>query len=131
LRFSPLLVAVACASNPGSASRLDRVPNGDWGGEHVRLSVADAGGKVEFDCAHGTLQQPLTLDASGHFDVAGTLVGEGGPTLKDETAAARPARYSGTTDGQTMSLEVTLEGGESVGTFSLARGRQPKLFKCR
>ncbi len=131
MRISPLLLVVACAANPGSATRLDRVPNGDWGGQHVRLSVDDTGGKVEFDCAHGALQQPLTLDSGGRFDVAGTLVGEGGPTPKDETAAARPARYRGTTDGQTMSLEVTLESGESAGTFALGLGRQPRLFKCR
>jgi hypothetical protein len=29
-----------------------------------------------------------------------------------------------------MSLEVTLESGESAGTFSLARGGRVKLFKC-
>jgi len=131
MRFSPLLLMVACASNPGGASRLDRVPTGDWGGEHVRLTVDDAGGKVEFDCAHGSLDAPLALDASGHFDVKGSLVGEGGPVRKDETENARPARYRGNTDGQHMSLEVTLEGGESAGTFSLTKGGRAKLVKCR
>ena len=131
MRVSPLLLAVACAANPGGASRLDRVPNGEWGGEHVRLTVEDAGGKIEFDCAHGSLDGPLSLDASGRFDVAGSLVGEGGPVQKDEAANARPARYRGETDGQHLSLAVTLEGGESAGTFSLARGGRAKLFKCR
>jgi hypothetical protein len=131
MRVSPLLLAVACAGSPGGASRLDRVPNGEWGGEHVRLTVQDAGARIEFDCAHGSLDGPLTLDGSGRFDVAGSLVGEGGPVQKDEAANARPARYRGESDGQHMSLAVTLEGGESAGTFSLTRGGRAKLVKCR
>ena len=131
MRVSPLLLIVACASGPGGASRLDRVPNGEWGGEHVRLTVEEAGGRIEFDCAHGRLEEPLALDASGHFDVKGSPVGEGGPVPKDETERARPARYRGETDGQRMSLEVTLEGGESAGTFSLAKSARARLFKCR
>lgn len=122
---------IACASSPGSATRLERVPSGEWGGEHVRLSVESAGAAIEFDCAHGRLDAPLDLDDAGRFDVRGTLVGEGGPARKDETEVARPARYRGETDGQRMSLGVTLEGGEDAGTFSLTRGGRARLFKCR
>ena len=131
MRVSPLLLVVACAANPGGASRLDRVPNGDWGGEHVRLTVDDAGGTIEFDCAHGKLPGPLALDDGGRFDVKGSLVGEGGPVQKDGAENARPARYRGETDGQRMSLEVTLEGGASAGTFALARNGRARLVKCR
>ncbi len=131
MRFLPLLLLVACASSPGSASRLDRVPSGDWGGLHARLTVADTGGTIEFDCAHGTLAQPLTLDDTGHFDVPGTLVSEAGPTPKDDNAASQPVRYSGSTDGQSLTLDVTLASGESGGTFSLTRGGTPRLIKCR
>ena len=132
MRASVLLLSlVACASSPGSASRLERVPSGDWGGEHVRLTVQPAGGTIEFDCAHGTLDQRLDLDADGRFDVPGTLVGEGGPVYKDEAQNARPARYRGETDGQRMTLEVTPEGGESAGTFSLTMGGRVRLVKCR
>jgi hypothetical protein len=131
MRLSPLLLVVACAANPSAATRLDRVPNGEWGGEHVRLTVVETGGTIEFDCAHGSLDEPLVLDRSGHFDVKGRLVSEGGPVRKDETEVTRPARYRGQSDGQQMSLEVTLEGGETAGTFSLAKGGSARLFKCR
>lgn len=131
MRVLPLLLLMACASNPGMASRLERVPSGQWGGEHVLLTVEDAGGQIEFDCAHGTLDEQLALDGSGHFDVEGSLVFEGGPTRKDEAASARPARYRGETDGRSMSLEVTLEGGQSAGTYSLEKGGRAKLVKCR
>jgi hypothetical protein len=30
-----------------------------------------------------------------------------------------------------MNLEVTLDGGESAGSFSLARNGRAKLVKCR
>jgi hypothetical protein len=131
MRVFPLLFVVACASNPGGASRLERVPQGDWGGQHVRLTVQDAGGTIEFDCAHGSLDEPLLLDTSGHFDVKGRLVAEGGPLRQDEPENARPARYHGESDGQHMSLQVTLEGGEDGGTFSLDKGSPGRLFKCR
>jgi hypothetical protein len=131
MRVLPLLLVVACASNPGGASRLERVPKGEWGGQHVRLTVEDAGGTIEFDCAHGSLDEPLLLDSNGHFDVKGRLVAEGGPVQKDEAETARPARYRGESDGQHLSLQVTLEGGEDAGTFSLAKGSPARLFKCR
>jgi len=131
MRLLPLLLVVACAAGPGAASRLDRVPKGEWGGEHVRLTVTDAGGTIEFDCAHGSLDEPLMLDTDGRFDAKGTLVTEGGPTRKDETENASPARYHGESDGRHISLEVTLEGGASAGTFSLVRGGPARLFKCR
>ena len=131
MRLIPLLLVVACASNPDAASRLERVPQGEWGGEHARLTVEDAGGTIEFDCAHGSLDGPLTLDGSGRFDVKGRLVAEGGPVRKDEPEASRPARYSGESDAQRMSLQVTLEGGESAGSFSLTKGGPARLFKCR
>lgn len=131
MRTLPWLVVVACAAGPGAASRLERVPTGEWGGEHVRLAVAENGGSIEFDCAHGTLDEPLALDTSGRFDVKGRLVAEGGPTPKDGTESGRSARYQGVSDGRVMTLDVTLEGGESAGTFSLARGGTARLVKCR
>lgn len=131
MRLLPLLLVVACAAGPGAASRLERVPTGEWGGEHVRLSVGESTSTIEFDCAHGSLDEPLALDASGRFDVKGRLVAEGGPVRKDETENARPARYRGESDERRMSLEVTLEGGESAGTFTLTKGGPARLVKCR
>jgi catechol 2,3-dioxygenase-like lactoylglutathione lyase family enzyme len=111
-RILPLLLLMACASGPSSASRLDRVPNGAWGGEHVSLSVEDIGAAIEFDCAHGR------------------LVREGGPARKDQKEEARPARYKGETDGRRMTLEIVFEGGESGGTFRLGKDEHARLVKC-
>ena len=127
MRVSLMLLLAACAGSPRSASGLDRVPNGDWGGEHVRLTVDDTGGKVEFDCAHGSLLEPLTLDAQRPLRRQGQP-GRGGRARAEGRArelATRP--LSRQTDGQQMSLEVTLESGESAGTFSLARSGPARL----
>jgi hypothetical protein len=105
---------------------------GIWGGDHVRLLVTDSGGSLEYDCAHGKIDQPLVSDAAGRFDLRGTHTREhGGPIREDEAADTHPARYSGTTDGRTMILTVTLsDSGERVGTFKLTRGETGWILRC-
>ena len=128
--WAPLLLA--CASDHGAnASGLERVPNGEWGGRHARLSVSDEGAKVELDCAHGAVESPLQLDAEGRFDVAGRLVLEGGPEREGVEDPGRPVRYAGRTDGRDLTLEIVFEGGRRQGPFRLGLGRPPRLFKCQ
>jgi hypothetical protein len=121
-------VLLACAGSGPAAPGPERVPTGNWGGPHVRLVVGDAGAQVEFDCAHGTLAGPLALDAEGRFSVRGTFVREAGPVREDERG--EPVVYAGRTDGETMDLTVTAEGGDSIGTFTLRRGVGTRLTKC-
>ena len=107
------------------------VATGAWGGEHVVLEVSEKGAAVEFDCAHGQVTQPVTLDKHSDFDVAGTFTPEhGGPVRRNENAPPASARYSGHVDGDSMSLTVTL-GKQRVGIFALVRGSRPRLMKCR
>lgn len=108
------------------------VPLGIWGGEHVSLLVTERGGSLEYDCAHGKIDQALVADGAGRFDLRGTHTREhGGPIREDEEADTHPARYSGTTDGRTMTLTVTLlDSGEEVGTFKLTRGQAGRILKC-
>lgn len=106
---------------------------GTWGGEHIRLEVTEQGGLVEYDCAHGTIDQKIIPDARGNFKLRGTHVRErGGPVRKDEAEDLHPALFEGRIQGDTMKLTVT-EGdtGELVGEFTLVLGRQPHVVKCR
>jgi hypothetical protein len=106
------------------------VATGAWGGEHIVLTVSEKGADVEFDCAHGQVTQPITLDKHGDFDAGGTFTHEhGGPVRRDENTPSASARYSGHVDGEAMSLTVTL-GTEKVGTYALVRGSRPRLTKC-
>ena len=82
-----------------AACKGEVVPNGAWGDDHVSLTVSDNGGRVEFDCAHGTIDHPLRLDDLGRFSVPGTYVPEhSGPVQRGEKVESRPARYQGRLD---------------------------------
>jgi hypothetical protein len=130
--LSAMLLAACAFGDRVVASRPEKVPIGQWGGEHVRLDVAEEGARIEFDCAHGSIDAPLDLDADGRFRVKGTFVREqGGPVHKDEAEDREPAVFSGQTDGRTMDLKVTLEGGAGFSSFRLAFRQRGKLVKCR
>jgi hypothetical protein len=109
------------------------VVTGIWGGDHIRLEVLDSGASIEYDCAHGTISKPLRLDSNGHFQAVGSHVGEhGGPILDGESPVGRPVNYSGSISGETMTLTVTLtDSSERIGTFTLERGNEGQLVKCR
>ena len=83
------------------------VASGTWGGDHIVLEVSEKGADVEFDCAHGQVTQPITLDKHGDFDAGGTFTPEhGGPVRRDENTPSASARYSGHVDGD--KIRVTL-----------------------
>jgi hypothetical protein len=104
-----------------------------WAGDHVRLEVTASGAELEFDCATGTITEPLP-QAEGDFSLKGTFTPErGGPTRDGETSRIN-ATYSGTIKNDTMSLRIVLTGQDhdrEVGTYSLAKGRSVNLMKCR
>jgi hypothetical protein len=109
------------------------LPPGLWGGAHVSLDVTPDGARLEFDCAHGTISEPITLAADNTFAVSGVYVPErGGPVRVDEAPVNRQARYTGRVEGETMTLTVTrTDQQQAVGTYTLGLGQSPKVFKCR
>src|SRR5689334_22368704 len=110
-----------------------RLASGVWGGEHIRIEVSDAGATVEHDCAHAEIEQPVALDAQGRFDSKATYTVErGGPVRRDQPPAQRPARYAGRVNGDTLTLTVTLtDTDEDAGTYTLTRGSDGRVTKCR
>ena len=120
------------ACGPTGPTTLTKVPNGVWGGDHAGLTVSDTSAAIEFDCAHGTLDEPPAVDRNGSFEVSGIFVREhGGPIRVDEVPDEQPARYAGTTNGRTMSLTVTLTtSSQPLGPFALALGQPGRLVKC-
>lgn len=109
------------------------VTTGIWGGEHIRIEVTGNGALVEYDCAHGSISEPLKLDNEGRFQAKGSHVREhGGPIRDGETPVGHPATYSGSISGKTMTLTVTLaNSSEAIGTFTLVHGSEGELVKCR
>lgn len=124
-----MLSTLACGGGT-SAPAEGTVLTGTWNGLHVSLELDDEGGEVEYDCAHGGLAEPLRLDRTGAFDVAGVHVREhGGPVRDDLPGDSVAARYRGSLRGGALELRV-LAGKDSLGPFTLRRDAPVQLFKC-
>jgi hypothetical protein len=125
---------MARTDGPAVAGEARRIASGLWGGDHLRMMVSDMGARLEYDCAVGTIDQPIVLDASGRFAAKGSYAPERGGPSRDGSAAVARARYTGRVGGDTMTLTltVTLESSkERVGMFTLKRGDDVLLTKCR
>ena len=120
----------ACTAPTGPTE--GRVEIGTWGGEHLRLEVTQAGATTEFDCAHGTIDEPLVADRNGRFSAAGThTFDHGGPIRNDEVPNRHPARYEGQAIGDTLQLTITVtDTSQVLGSFILMRGSVSRLLKC-
>ena len=103
-----------------------------WGGERILFEVNRVGARIEYDCAHGTVEGKILVDSRGRFSVSGMHYEEhAGPTRAGEEDNGYPVRLTGRVDGSLMKLTVTRAGNkEVVGTYTLARGRQAELVKC-
>ena len=108
------------------------ITEGVWGGVHIQIQATDRGADVEYDCAHGTISDPIKLNAEGRFRVSGThSLDQPGPARQGVTSEARAATYSGSVNGKTMNLTVTLNAtSEVIGTFTLTQGSEGIIRKC-
>lgn len=102
---------------------------GQWGGDHVSLTISDTASHVELDCAHGDFGGAPT---STPFTVNGSFVREhGGPIAIDEVPDRHPATYVGSVSGSAMTLMIRLnDTNDRLGPFKLARGSPGRLVKC-
>lgn len=124
-----LLVAFSAHSKP---RKMSRVPTGSWGATHILVEVSSSSATVEFDCANGTIEGPLTFDRHGRFTWHGAYNREGpGPIRIDQASRSQRATYTGTVKDGTITLTVTLEGSsDPIGTYTLKRGAG-RVFKCK
>ena len=106
-----------------------RVADGTWGATGVRLEVTGDTAVIEFDCAHGTLKGPLTLDGQHRFSVAGAFVRERGGPQREDDPPPEAATYSGQVEEETMNLAVRV-GATDIGAFRLTHGGEARLRKC-
>lgn len=124
------LALITSACGPTEAD--SPVAAGRWTGVGIQLMVTAQGASIEYDCAHGTIDQPLVADRDGRFSVTGVHVREhGGPIRVDEPSDRHPARYDGRLAENSMRLTVTLiDLSQSVGTFDLTFGGSGRIVKC-
>jgi hypothetical protein len=120
------LSITACAS-----VRPAGVPvTGQWGGPHIGLTLDASGGRIEYDCAAGTIG-PIVPGAGGRFAAAGTHTpGWGGPEIEGQVLPTHATQFNGTIHGDRMTLEGRVENGVVLGPFALSRGAEPGIFRC-
>src|SRR5215471_19151864 len=129
--FSALCLLTALLNLAMIADARKKLPAGRWGGQHISLEVLAKGAKIEYDCAHGTIDESIVLDRKGRFNVSGKHFPERGGPSRQGQPSGYPVTFSGEVNGQTMTL--TLRNGsnpEDISTFTLVHGAQPKLVKC-
>ena len=120
-----LSIGLACTAGP---PEMLHVTEGLWGMRGCELNVDASGATIMFDCAAGTLEQPLETDDAGSFSVPGILVRFGGPSPWPPPSRAE---YAGRVTGDTMDLTITLTAtGEELGPFTLTFGQTGDLFPC-
>jgi hypothetical protein len=118
---------------PATAART-AAARGIWGGQGVVLRVETDRSTLDFDCGHGSIEEPLVTDVDGRFDLAAAIVQERpGPVLIDDPGrGSQAARASGRITGTTMTLSVKGVGTDVMfGPFSLTEGEAGRVVKCR
>src|SRR5689334_13246060 len=109
-----------------------RLAGGLWGGTHVFIDVGSQSARVEYDCAHGAIEGPLVVDSEGKFAWRGTFTPErGGPVRAGASPRSEPATYSGEIKGATMTLIMKIGNSDEAETFTLEKGKEGKLVKCK
>ena len=133
LVVSGSLVLLLAVSFTFGARRMQRLSNGVWGGKHIQFEVVDGSVSIEYDCAHGSIAGPLTFDRQGRFSWHGTYTREhGGPIRIDERVNNQPAIYSGSINGDTMTLTMRLEDSSiEPQTYTLTRDNVGRVWKCK
>lgn len=119
------------AVSKAAVARNDRLANGVWGGQHIRLEVTDNGANIEYDCAHSTIDEPIVLDSKGNFDVKGKFTPERGGPIRDEESNSYSVRYVGNARDKQLTLTITVpDKKETIGNFTLTHGSDGRLMKC-
>lgn len=133
-RIALTIVAMALAAcRTADAARDEaRLVTGSWGGTHVSLELGPNGGVLEFDCASGTIDEPVRTGPGGRFAARGTHVpGQGGPEREGYEPPRLPAEYSGEAEGDRMTLNVRVPStGVEIGPLALRRGAEPMILRC-
>ena len=112
-------------------TKMQRIPKGVWGGQHINIEVGEKSATIEYDCASGVINGPLVVDSNGNFKLRGThRIERGGPIRADEKPNEHPATYTGSIKGNTMTLTLKLSSSDEE-TFTLEKGKQGELFKCK
>jgi len=126
-----IVVLLTVCSVIAGTRKMQSIPTGNWGGQHINMKVGAKSATIEYDCATGVIQGPLVIDRDGNFKLRGTHRRQrGGPVRADETPQDHPATYTGSIKGNTMTLNLKVGDSEEE-TFTLEKGKEGELFRCK
>jgi hypothetical protein len=101
---------------------------GTFGGNNAGLMADDTSAHVHIGCTYGNIHEAIVLDPSSRFDVAGEQNITAYPV---DQGILHPARFTGSVDGRTMTLRVTLtDTAVTLGPVSMTFERQPQMGPC-
>ena len=104
---------------------------GQWGGPHIGVTLTSSGGSIEYDCASGSLSEPIVPGPDGDFQAQGTHTpGHGGPAIEGDILPVHRVRFTGKVRGDRMTLTGRVENGVLLGPFDLSRGAESGIFRC-
>src|ERR1044072_1711527 len=90
--FVVLFLLVVCGAVLVYSGMMQRIRRGEWGGAHIHMDVGEQSATIEYDCAHGEIAGPLTIDDEGKFKLRGTFTPEhGGPIRGGESGNSKTA----------------------------------------
>ena len=129
LRHVALLLLIAGTPGCGhSRERPTEVPQGTWGGEDAALIVGQDSAHAHIGCTKGDVKGVIPLDADGRFAVDGSYNVNAFPV---DLGILHPARFTGTTDGRTLTFIVRLtDTGQTLGPAVVTLGQEPRMGTC-
>jgi hypothetical protein len=112
--------------------KQQRIATGVWGGQHIQIQVGANSATIEYDCANGVINGPLAVDSDGNFNLHGThRMERGGPVRANAEPRKIPATYTGSVKGDKMTLTLKLAGSSDEETFTLQRGKEGDIVRCK
>ena len=124
-----LLMAAAVFAPIDAAQAGARELTGTWGGERTIVIFGKSGAEVQSDCANGTIQGPIRINAAGKFAAKGTFQSFGGGPQAIEPAPMPAAQFGGHVSGKTLVLTIRVKGSPTQ-TLTLREGVRHKLIRC-
>lgn len=120
------MMATTNAATPPAALQ------GQWAGDRMQLVIDAQGGRIEGDCASGTIIGPVVVAADGRFTSQGSFESfQPGPQRADESGAVASALFTGELRDGILRLTITPSGPRAAKVYTLQSGARVKLVRCR
>jgi hypothetical protein len=128
MRAAALVLGLALLAGCDNPFPPGAVVRGMWGGDNAGLMADDTSAHIHIGCTYGDVHEPIVLDMSSRFDVVGEHNISAYPV---DRGILHPARFTGSVDGRTMTLTVTLtDTAVTLGPVSMTFEKEPNLGPC-